>query len=33
VRALPGFDAVLTAPWYPGKSYPGVIARARAARG
>ncbi|MCW4460726.1 aldo/keto reductase [Sphingomonas sp. BT-65] len=32
VRALPGFDAVLSAPWYPGKRYPGVIARARAAR-
>ncbi|MGK6353847.1 aldo/keto reductase [Sphingomonas sp. DT-207] len=32
VEALPGFDRLLREPWYPGKRYPGVIARAQQAR-
>ncbi|MGK6355709.1 aldo/keto reductase [Sphingomonas sp. DT-207] len=29
VEALPGYDGLLRAPWYPGKQYRGVIARAQ----
>jgi diketogulonate reductase-like aldo/keto reductase len=31
VEALPGFDTLLRSPWYPGKQYRGVIARAQSA--
>jgi aryl-alcohol dehydrogenase-like predicted oxidoreductase len=30
VRALPGYDRLESAPWYPDKTYPGVIGRAQA---
>lgn len=32
VEGLPGFDRLLREPWYPGKRYPGVVARAQQAR-
>ncbi|ONK10083.1 aldo/keto reductase [Streptomyces sp. MP131-18] len=28
---LPGFDRIETAPWYPGRSYPGLVSRGQAA--
>ncbi|RKN11902.1 aldo/keto reductase [Streptomyces radicis] len=31
LAGLPGFADIETAPWYPGKSYPGLVSRAQAA--
>jgi diketogulonate reductase-like aldo/keto reductase len=31
MQEMPGFDALEKTPWYPGKRYPGVIARAQGA--
>ncbi|WP_181785292.1 aldo/keto reductase [Streptomyces phytophilus] len=31
MEKVPGFDALPTAPWYPGKSYPGLVTRAQSA--
>ncbi|WP_165977452.1 aldo/keto reductase [Nonomuraea diastatica] len=31
METIPGFDQVATMPWYPGKSYSGVVSRAQAA--
>lgn len=30
MEQVPGFDALPTSPWYPGKSYPGLVTRAQA---
>jgi diketogulonate reductase-like aldo/keto reductase len=30
MESIPGFDRLDSMPWYPGKSYPGVIGRAQA---
>ncbi|WP_407561910.1 aldo/keto reductase [Streptomyces sp. 184] len=30
LEKVPGFDALPTTPWYPGKSYPGLVTRAQA---
>ncbi|GAA3393628.1 aldo/keto reductase [Cryptosporangium minutisporangium] len=31
LAALPGFDQVTRTPWYPGRRYPGLVARSQAA--
>ncbi|MEU6788368.1 aldo/keto reductase [Nonomuraea angiospora] len=31
METIPGFDQVGTMPWYPGKTYPGLVSRAQAA--
>jgi diketogulonate reductase-like aldo/keto reductase len=31
MATIPGFDAIATQPWYPGKAYRGYVARAQAA--
>jgi hypothetical protein len=30
MESIPGFDGLAAMPWYPGKTYPGVIGRAQA---
>jgi hypothetical protein len=29
MESIPGFDGLDAMPWYPGKTYPGVIGRAQ----
>jgi hypothetical protein len=31
METIPGFSAIASVPWYPGKEYPGTIRRAQAA--
>jgi hypothetical protein len=31
MEAMPGFDQLAETPWYPGKTFPGVISQAQQA--